>query len=288
MATLNLNGTQFEVIEEGDGEPLVLVHGSGSDWRTWQSQLVDFRDEHRVIAYSRRYHWPNAPIPDGADYSMEQHVDDLLVLLHKLDAGPVHLVGHSYGGFVALRAAVRERERMRTLVLAEPPVTTLFVSNSPRPAELLKLLFTRPRTAVAIMRFGSRGIAPARVAARRGDLQEAMRIFGNAVLGREFYVRLSAARREQIAANSFRAEFLGSGFSTLNDRDVCSMQLPTLLVSGQWSPALFHRLLDRLEELLPDTERVEIGGASHIMHEDNPTEFNTAVRAFLASHRATG
>jgi pimeloyl-ACP methyl ester carboxylesterase len=60
-----------------------------------------------------------------------------------------------------------------------------------------------------------------------------------------------------------------------------------LLVSGQRSPRLFHRLLDRLEELLPNTKRVDIGGASHIMHEDNAAAYNAALRSFLATHQAT-
>jgi pimeloyl-ACP methyl ester carboxylesterase len=113
------------------------------------------------------------------------------------------------------------------------------------------------------------------------------RIIGNAILGPEFYRDLSTSRLEQVTANSFRAEFLGSGFAPLEDEDVRSVQTPALLVSGQRSPRLFHRLLDRLEELLPRAKRVEISGASHIMHEDNAAAYNAALRSFLATHPAT-
>ena len=74
--------------------------------------------------------------------------------------------------------AVKEPELVRTLVLAEPPVITLFVSNTPKPLELLKLLATRPRTAIAIMKFGAKGIAPATAAAKRDEAKKAMRLFG--------------------------------------------------------------------------------------------------------------
>jgi len=217
---------------------------------------------------------------------MTEHIDDLEALLDSLAVGPVHLVGHSYGAFVAVLLASRQPRRVRTLVLAEPPVITLFVSNKPKPSELLRLLLHRPRTAAAIVRFGSTGVGPATAAARRGDMDRAMRIFGTAVLGAEFYRRLSSSRLDQVRANSIKAEFLGSGYPPLGDEDLRRMQVPTLLVSGQRSPNLFHRLLDRLEELLPHTERVEIPGGSHIMHEDNAVAYNAAVRTFLAAHEA--
>lgn len=284
MPELDINGTRFEVTEKGSGDPVVFVHGSASDHRTWRSQLDDLGNQYRAIAYSRRYHWPNDQIRADADYSMQEHVDDLAALLDSLVAGPVHLVGHSYGAFVALLLANQQPRRLRTLVLAEPPVITLFVSDKPKPFELLRLLFHRPSTAAAIVRFGSTGISPATAAARRGDMDEAMRIFGTAVLGAEFYQSLSSSRLEQVRANSIRAEFLGSGYPPLKDAELRGMQVSTLLVAGQRSPGLFHRLLDRLEDLLPHTERVEIPGASHIMHEDNAAAYNAAVRSFLASH----
>jgi pimeloyl-ACP methyl ester carboxylesterase len=286
MAKLDINGTRLEVIEHGTGEPVVFVHGSASDYRTWQLQLDALGHLYRVIAYSRRYHWPNDGIPNDADYSMEEHVDDLRALLRSLDAGSVHLVGHSYGAFVALLLALREPRRVRTLVLAEPPVITLFVSNKPTLREVLSLLFSRPRSAIPIMRFGAKGVGPATAAARRGDMDAAMRIFGTAVLGPEFYQGLASSRLEQVSANAIKAEFLGSGLAPLKDEDVRRIQMPTLLVSGQQSPGLFHRLLDRLEELLPHNKRVEIRGASHIMHEDNASAYNAALHSFLATRQA--
>ncbi len=189
---------------------------------------------------------------------MSEQVDDLQAFLRSLDSDTVHLVGHSYGGFVALLMAIREPRRVHTLVLAEPPLLTLFVSNKPKPSELLNLLFTRPRTAIAIIKFGVTGVGPANASASRGEMDAAMRIFGTAVLGARFYGELSSARLDQLRANAIKAEFLGSGFAPLNTEDVRTMQVPTLLISGQHSPRLFHRLLDRLAELLPHSQRVEM------------------------------
>lgn len=285
MASIYIAGTQLEYTQGGSGEPLVLVHGSASDHRTWQGQRDLFAEHFRVISYSRRYHWPNQPIPEEADYSMAEHVDDLQALLLSLKATPAHLVGHSYGAFVCLLLAMREPHLVRTLVLSEPPVITLFVSNTPRPLELLKLLVTRPRTAAGIIKLGATGLGPATAAAKRGDLEEVMRLFGKAVLGQDAYHSLSETRKEQVEVNLFKAEFLGSGYPPLEAKQLRGMETPTLLMTGQSSPRLFHRLMDRLEELLPQSERTEIPDASHIMHEDNASAYNTAVLSFTTKHR---
>ena len=286
MAKLDIRGTTLEFVEKGTGALIVLVHGSASDYRTWHTQLDDFGRQYRTLAFSRRYHWPNERIAEGADYSMLEHVDDLQAFLRSLNATPLHLVGHSYGAFVCLLLAIREPELAQTLVLAEPPAITLHVSDPPKPSELMRLLFTRPRTAVSVIRFGATGVGPATAAAKRGDMEMAMRIFGRAVLGPKFYGQLSPSRREQVAANAIKAEFLGSGYPPLDAEELIKLQVPTLLVNGSESPKLFHRLTDRLEELLPQTRRVEIGEASHIMHEDNAPAFNEAVLSFLATHAA--
>lgn len=284
MASVEINGTSLECVENGSGEPVVFVHGSASDYRTWGAQLKEVGSRFRAFAYSRRYHWPNAPIPDDADYSMAEHVDDLQAVLRTLGTSPVRVVGHSYGGFVSLLLTIERPDLIRSLVLAEPPVITLFVGSPPRPPDLLRLLMREPRTALSIMKFGITGMGPATAAAKRGDAEGATRLSGRAILGPEFYDRMSESRRQQTLDNFIQAEFLGSGFPPLDPERVRQARTPTLLLSGERSPTVFHRLADGLQRLLPRVERNEIPGASHIMHEDNPSAFNEAVLSFLARH----
>ena len=279
---VKVNGVSLRYAEQGGGDPVVFVHGSASDLRTWEPVQAEFGRQFRCVAYSRRYHWPNEPIGEGADYAMAEHVEDLQALLPALDAAPAHLVGHSYGAFLCLLLAIRVPRLVRSLVLGEPPVITLFVSNRPKPRELLKLALTRPRTAAAIVKFGATGIAPATAAVKRGDMEKAMHLFGAATLGQPAFQRLSEARRSQVRANLIKAEFLGSGFAPLPADGVRNVSAPALLLTGGSSPRLFHRLVDGLEELLPHTERVEIPDASHLVHEDNPGAFCDAVRSFLS------
>jgi len=281
--TIEVNGATLAYLEQGQGEPVVFVHGSASDMRTWHRQFVAIGATHRAIVYSRRYARPNQPIPEGADDPMLPHVDDLVSFLRQVDAVPAHLVGHSWGGFVSLLAAIRHPEAVRSLVLMEPPVLSLFVSTPPRPSELLRMLLRRPRTAIAIMRFGITAAEPAAKAYRRGDDEAGFEVFARGVLGPEAFERLSSERRAQAWDNVAvdKAQLLGEGFPPLSDGQVRGVTAPTLLLHGQQSPAFLHRLSDRLEELLPNARRVEVPGASHIMHEDNPQAVNEAIAGFL-------
>jgi pimeloyl-ACP methyl ester carboxylesterase len=283
MASIDINGTSFEYFEDGSGEPLVFVHGSASDYRTWQSQRNEFSKQFRTIVYSRRFHWPNEQIAEEVDYSMPEQVDDLQTLLLSLGAAPAHLVGHSYGAFLCLLLAIKEPGLVNSLVLAEPPIITLFVSDPPKPPEILKLLVSRPRTAISIINLGARGLNPAAAAVKRGDMEKAMQLFGTAVLGEEAFRQLSEERLNQVRDNLIKAEILKPGFLPVEVEQVRNMVTPTLLVNGEQSPSVFHHLTDRIQELLPNSERVEIKGASHIMHEDNVSAYNAAVSPFLKS-----
>jgi pimeloyl-ACP methyl ester carboxylesterase len=285
MAHLDIRGARFEYVEKGEGAPLVLVHGSASDYRTWEHQHEELARHFRTIVYSRRYHWPNEPIAEDVDYSMHEHVEDLGALVKALDAEPAHLVGHSYGAFLCLLLAIREPNFVRSLVLAEPPVITLFVSAEPKPMELLKLLVTRPRTARAIMTFGAQGIRRATRAFRAGDTETGLMIFGDAIFGLGGYRRMPEQRKRQVQdnASTVKGELLGSGLASLDPDDVRGVRTPTLLIRAENSIGLFHRLTDRLEELLPNARRVEVSSSLHSMHRDNPPAFNAAVLEFLRS-----
>jgi pimeloyl-ACP methyl ester carboxylesterase len=280
---VHVNGVALAYREVGRGEPVVLVHGSASDMRTWHHQLPAIGASHRAVAYSRRYARPNDPIAEGADDPMLPHVDDLVAFIEAIGAKPAHLIGHSWGGFVCLLAAIRYPEAVRRLVLMEPPVLSLFVSTPPRPIELVRMLVRRPRTAVAIMKFGATAAEPAMKAYRRSDDEAGFEIFARGVLGSDAFERLSPERKSQAWDNVAvdKAQLLGEGFPPLSDGEVRGVTAPTLLLVGERSPAFFHRLTDRLEELLPNVERAEVPGASHIMHEDNPQAVNQLIAGFL-------
>ena len=115
-------------------------------------------------------------------------------MLRALDATPAHLVGHSWGAFICLLAAIRHPQLVRSLVLAEPPVLSLFMSTPPRPAELLRLFVRRPKTARVILSFTVKTVFPAKKAFRRGADEAAIRTYAYGLLGKGAYERLPEER----------------------------------------------------------------------------------------------
>ena len=284
IRSVEVNGTALAYADRGEGESVVFVHGTSQDGRTWNQQVGVVATHYRTIAYSRRYARPNEDIPHGQDDPMEPHVEDLLEMLRRLEAVPAHLVGSSWGGFICLLAAMKEPDLIQTMVLCEPPVLPLFISNSPGPGEIARLFLRGPMDAVRIVRFAVGVLEPTVKAYRAGNLEDGRRIFGSALLGKQGFESMPDDRKRMLDENQSAevAQLLGAGFPPLRAADVRGISTRTLLGGGDRSPAVFHAtLLGKLANLLPNAERVEIPEASHLMHEENPDAFNQALLSFL-------
>src|SRR3954452_24047661 len=85
MQTLRVNGYDMAYLEVGHGPPLVCVHGSLGDFRTWSAVVGPLTTRHRVIAPSLPHFFPEHWDGIGDTYSIAQHVDDLIGFIEKLD-----------------------------------------------------------------------------------------------------------------------------------------------------------------------------------------------------------
>ena len=110
-----VNGITLAYTVEGQGTPLVFIHGFPLSRETWQKQVDAFQSTHRVIAPDLRGLGQTEAQP-GTN-TMDRFADDVNELLRQRETGPVVLVGHSMGGYVALAFARRHPEMLRGLVL---------------------------------------------------------------------------------------------------------------------------------------------------------------------------
>ncbi|MEZ5947382.1 MAG: alpha/beta hydrolase [Hyphomonas sp.] len=102
-----------------EGAPtLVLLHGGRDHCRNWDWVAERLRDRWHIVAPDLRGHGDSAWSADG-EYSLRANVYDLAQLIHQLNVGPVTLVGHSYGGNIALRYAGIYPEMVKKLVAIE-------------------------------------------------------------------------------------------------------------------------------------------------------------------------
>lgn len=269
---VRLGDIELAYVQQGHGEPVVLVHGGLQDYRLWNSHLPAFASRYRAIAYSRSNHFPNAvsidAIPDGA---ADLHGADLAAFIKALGIGRVHVVAHSSGAHAALFFAAGHPEMVRSLVINEPPASGLLMSS--------------PEGKKIAMDFSAR-LAPAREAFRRGDSHSAVRLFADGVGGPGTYDRRSQAAREMMLDNAL-AHAADAVTSRPRPEFTCDMAkkitAPTLLTEGTRSPEFFHRIVDELQLCLPHAERKAIE-ASHTVPGENPKDFDEVVLAFLSNH----
>lgn len=282
QSEIEVGGATLAVTRQGAGEPVLFVHGSASDQRIWDGQVGAAADRFEAIAYSRRWHRPNARFKAGESYVMEVHADDLEKVIGALDAGPVHLIAHSYGAVVALVVAAQRADLVRSLLLIEPPAFTLFTSDPPRPAEVLRLLARRPALGIALIRLGITVLGPAQKAARKGDVEGVLDVFGPGVLGQSYFDVLPPDRLEQFRDNIVLDEFASACFMPLDPEKLRQVDRPALLICGSASPRIFGLLAREVAAVLPRARCQTIAEASHAVQLDQPEAFNRAMLAFLA------
>jgi 3-oxoadipate enol-lactonase len=112
---LNLGDHETVFSDTGQGEPYILIHSLGADWRVWRDVIPPLAEEYRVIAYDLRGHGyaSNAPKVEA----MQTYVDDLARLLDELNLRKVRIGGLSLGGCVAQMLAVQHPDRVLSLAL---------------------------------------------------------------------------------------------------------------------------------------------------------------------------
>jgi pimeloyl-ACP methyl ester carboxylesterase len=110
------SGSTF-VYCEGDGPPVVMIHGIVSTGDCWTYSFEAFKDRHRVIAPDLPGHGRSSGGP--ASYSLAFYVDWLAGLLDALRIPSMALIGHSMGGAIVAAFAIRHPERVNRLVLVD-------------------------------------------------------------------------------------------------------------------------------------------------------------------------
>jgi pimeloyl-ACP methyl ester carboxylesterase len=259
--TVHVDDGDLAYVEQGQGEPVVFVHGSVGDYRSWGAQMGPFGERYRTVAYSRRYHWPNARPAEGTAYEIARHVADLAHLIEGLGSGPAHVVGSSYGAMTALTCAVERPDRFRSLVLSEPP--------------LLPWLTRLPEGQAVFAEFVANAFGPAAQAFARSEEETGVRLFLDGVLGPGAFDRIPAPARAAMLDNAaaMRAETETAPeryFSPLSPEQASRLHVPTLVIEGERSPRMFGMISDELARVLPRAERATVLDASHGMHGSEP------------------
>ena len=267
VKTVTQNGTSIAYVERGSGSPpVIFVHGTGADLRTFGYQLQFFAQSRKVIVYSRRYHHPNAGPGPGAVYRIDEHVADLALLIRQLAGGRADIVGTSSGGLIAALLAVEHPASVRRLVLVEPVAFSLLPDGE-------------AGAAVA-------SLETARQQLREGATEAALRSFVGAIIAPGAYDFMPASTRQMLTDNlpalaaESRAPLPGLE-PPITCAHIGRLRAPTLVLTGGNSASFLKAMSRRVHECVPGAAAAVIPGAAHAVHAQQVDAFNQKVKAFL-------
>lgn len=273
MARVDLGGARVAYAEAGDGETVLLLHATASAGDQWRSLAEALGPDRRMLAPDLYGYGESDPWPGFGPFSLAAELRLIDAILPP-QSGGFHLVGHSYGGAVALRLALRQPQRLLSLVLIEPVAFHLLRDGAPGPED--RRLFREAR-AIAAMVWK---------ATASGDYRTAMATFIEYWNGPGAWRRL---KPEVQAALSLRLPKVAQDFhAVMTDPTPLvayrRMTVPTLLLRGSESPAPARRIAELLAERLPQARLLTIEGAGHML----PLTHKDAVNAAVAAHLVGG
>jgi len=273
---------ETQVLELGDGPPLLLVHGGGDGAFEWVPILATLAETHRVLAVDR----PGHGLADAFSYrdvDLQAHVRSFLVdMLDTLELEATDVLANSIGGYWAAVFALAEPHRVRRLVIAGVPPGV--VRDAPLPLRVMGLPVVGPLIARLVMgkpsREGSRKfwgemlvVDPAQLPDELLDV-DAAHMRRNASDIRELLYLMIGPRGIR------RHLLLGDRMSTI--------QVPTLLLFGEHDAFMTPGMLRAWETIATASPRIDVlqvPGAGHLPWIDEPERVVPEIERFLSATR---
>ena len=282
MPSLDVGGVSLYYERAGSGEPVVFSHGIPTDYRAWGGQVEEFSKRFSTVTYSRRYASPNQRTGDVSDSTVGANAADLKGLIEKLGFGPVHLVAHSYGGFVAAFLAADHPDLVRTLVLVEPAIATLLVEDPNSSGQMLSLLIRSPSVALSARRFQSGSLAPSLKALDSGKNDKAVRLNVDGIQNKlGAFDSMPESARKMMVDNARTIAELRTTLPPFK-ANIGKISCRTLVINGEGSAVWLRRIGELVARGVPNSEAITIAGSRHFPHLENPSEFNSNVLKFIS------
>jgi pimeloyl-ACP methyl ester carboxylesterase len=260
---ISVNGLKLYYEIEGDGEPVVLIPGFAAGRWIWFKQIGDLARAFRVITFDPRG-VSASDKPEGRQ-TISLLADDVAQLLQALGVESAHIVGASFGGFVAQEFALQFPAMTRRLVLC---CTSFGGPNhvAPAPETLLAMASTKGLNSEERMRANLLlAFSPEYVRTRLAEVDEVVQLRAANDVPEHIYLS------QWQAAMNFNAE------SRL-DQVAC----PTLVLSGDADVIVPVQNSRNLAAKIPGAELRICAGGSHTFFIEQAGEFNTTVRQFLS------
>ena len=266
MPTIDAAGAAIYHETSGTGEPLVLIPGFSSGLWSWSWQS-DLAKDFRVITFDPRGIGKSLSEnrADVANLSIATFAEDVLGLLDGLDIEKAHVLGASFGGFVALEFALRYPDRVGKLILA---CTTAGGKNHISPdVEILRSFTRNPEIPLGReIRHFFRPAFTERFNAEHADIIE----------------KVCRLREENDVSDETYTAQLHTAFSFDIEARLEEIQHKTLVISGDHDNLVPMQNSRNLAAKLPNAELRIIQNGSHMIFVENADEFNRIVLRFVS------
>lgn len=272
---VQIHGHRRAFVKAGSGPVLLLLHGLGCDHTTWAPVIESLARRHTVIAPDLLGH--GASDKPRADYSVGGYANGMRDLLTVLGIDRATVVGHSFGGGIAMQFAYQFPERCDRLVLVSsgglgpevsPLIRAITTPGFPQAMALLTLPGVRHAGSLGLRALAATGLRSLR------DLGEAADVYDSF---RDPHTR-AAIRHVVRAVVDWKGQIV-----TMSDRAYLTEAMPLCIVWGRDDRVIPADHASNARALAP-TARVEIvPNAGHFPHKDHPERFVKIVRDFIRS-----
>ena len=266
------NGIRMHYAEAGEGDPVLLLHGWPQHWWMWRDLIGPLAERFRVIAPDLRGHgWSDKP---RSSYLKTELLADVLALLDGLGVERVRWVGHDWGAYVGMLAALSEPQRIEKLVALSIPHPWQSRPADPRlmASGVYQLVLAGPwgRIAVRDLNFGRLMLRAGRSA---GSFSDAELATYEDVLRRPDSAEATVRMYRSFLLHELRPWATGS-------YQDARLTVPTLWLVGDKDP--LAKTADRgYREHADDMTLEHIAGANHFLPEELPQTVRERVLAFL-------
>lgn len=269
MPSLAVRARVVHFRDVGQGEPVVLLHASSSSGGQWRALQAQFAPCFRTLAVDLLGYGGTSDWDPAHELTSEDELELVEALIAHAGGGPIHLVGHSYGGLAALKLALSRRVHLKTLTLIEP------------------IAFWLLRLAGEVELYGEiRGVADAFVSAyRRGAIEAAVEPYIDYWNGRAAWAGSPEGLREAIRATAGKTsrEWAPAFETDVPLSALADIDAPTLVIHGSKTNRTTRRICDLVRTTIPGARGVEIPGGGHMCPLTHPDAVNHAIAVHLGS-----
>jgi pimeloyl-ACP methyl ester carboxylesterase len=253
--------------EAGRGPAVVCIHASASSSAQWRPLMDRLADRYRILAVDLYGSGKSPSWPAVRTLSLADEVALLGPVL--ATAGErCHLVGHSYGGAVALEAALAAPERVASLVLFEPVLFSVLLAEDPSQPAAREIAAVRDDTVAALA---------------RGDPHASGARFVDYWIGGGAWVAMPESRREAlaIAMSGVMAEWDAAFGEPTPLSAFAALDVPVFYMTGSESPESSRAVARLLTKTLRRLTAVEIEGVGHMGPVTHPDRINALIEGYL-------